>query len=226
MDHDNAIRLMAAEGFLLDDLTPDVRQDFEEHLFSCPECALDLKTGAAFVQQVKVVLPDLETRSVAVPVVLPPRKSLFGWMLPAFSLATVALLFVVAYQAFAAYSKLERMAARVDIPQILPSTSLVSARDTGVPQITAKHNGSALVFLDIPAEHVFPSYLAEFYDPTGKLLWSLPIAGDMAKDTVCIQIPPSPAGSGLYKLVLYGRNSAPNGQTEIRRYTFQLNYEN
>ncbi|HEY1800937.1 MAG TPA: zf-HC2 domain-containing protein [Terriglobales bacterium] len=226
MDHTDATRLMATDQYLLHELAPEVRDEFEEHLFGCPECALDLRSGAAFVQQVKIVLPEFEGH-VAAAAPAPRRQSRpFGWMLPAFSMATALLLIVLGYQNFVTTPKLQREVALANVPQVLPSVSLVSARDTSVPEITAQHNGAALIFLDIPAEHVFPSYVAELHDQAGKLQWSLPIAGGAAKDTVSIQIPSSPSGSGLYTLVLSGIETNPERRTEIRQYKFQLKYEN
>jgi hypothetical protein len=225
MEHTEAIRLMASEQYLLNELAPEVRDDFEEHLFGCPQCAMDLRSGAAFVQQVKIVLPELEARGMArFPITAPKRR--WTWLVPAFSVATALLLIVVGYQSLVVNPRLHDELAQASNPQILPSVSLVSARDTNIPEVTAPRNGAALIFLDIPAEHVFPSYLADFYDGSGKLQWSLPIAGDTAKNTVSIQIPPSPTGSGLYKLVLSGVDTSPEQRTEIRQYKFQLKYEN
>jgi len=47
MDHSEAVREMAAERYLLDELEPEAREAFEEHVFDCPECALDLRAARA-----------------------------------------------------------------------------------------------------------------------------------------------------------------------------------
>ncbi|MGA3071541.1 MAG: zf-HC2 domain-containing protein, partial [Terracidiphilus sp.] len=65
MDHNEAVEQMIAERYLLDELTPDAREVFEEHLFDCPECALDLRAGAAFVREAKAQLPELTSASPA-----------------------------------------------------------------------------------------------------------------------------------------------------------------
>ena len=53
MDHQQATQLMAVEKYLLDELTPEVRDQFEEHFFDCQECATDLRATAGFMDAAK-----------------------------------------------------------------------------------------------------------------------------------------------------------------------------
>ena len=53
MDHHEALRGEAVEKYLLDELAPQERDEFEEHFFDCPECAADLKVTAAFLDEAK-----------------------------------------------------------------------------------------------------------------------------------------------------------------------------
>ena len=57
MEHSQAVEQMAAERYLLNELTPEAREAFEEHVFDCPDCALDLRAAAAFVDEAKAQLP-------------------------------------------------------------------------------------------------------------------------------------------------------------------------
>ena len=59
MDHNEAVQQMATEKYLLGELPPELREAFEEHFFDCPECAMDLRTAAAFVEEATVHLPEL-----------------------------------------------------------------------------------------------------------------------------------------------------------------------
>ena len=43
MDHSEAVTKKMAESYLLEELTPEQRDAFEEHYFDCPECAKDVK---------------------------------------------------------------------------------------------------------------------------------------------------------------------------------------
>ena len=58
MDHTAVVREKMTERYLLNELESDVRDQFEEHYFDCPECAQDLCAGSQFVEQAKVVLAE------------------------------------------------------------------------------------------------------------------------------------------------------------------------
>ena len=49
MDHNQATQLTAVEKYLLDELPPELRDEFEEHFFDCQECATDLRATAGFI---------------------------------------------------------------------------------------------------------------------------------------------------------------------------------
>jgi hypothetical protein len=46
MGHDEAVRILATEKYLLGELSPELRDQFEEHLFDCQRCAFDLRAAA------------------------------------------------------------------------------------------------------------------------------------------------------------------------------------
>ena len=46
MDHETAVRLQAAERYLLDQFSPEERRGFEEHFFGCPECADQVRAAS------------------------------------------------------------------------------------------------------------------------------------------------------------------------------------
>ena len=81
MDHSESIRLMAAEKYLLGELAPELREQFEEHFFDCQECALDVRAGAALVEHSKVVLS--EPVAVSVPVPARAKAGWLAWLRPA-----------------------------------------------------------------------------------------------------------------------------------------------
>src|ERR1700758_2565140 len=82
MDHEEAVRQNATERYLLDELDPELRDQFEEHLFDCQDCALDLRAGAMFVEQTKVILAEPAVSVASVPVRETAKPGWFAWLRP------------------------------------------------------------------------------------------------------------------------------------------------
>src|ERR1035438_7404470 len=109
MDHDAVVRQNMTERYLLNELDPEARDEFEEHYFDCPDCAADVQAGALFVEQSKVVLGSEESKGilserpaaspVQVPVPVPASSGWFTWLRPVFAVPVLALLLaVIGYQ--------------------------------------------------------------------------------------------------------------------------------
>ena len=112
---------MAAERYLLNELTPDAREAFEERFFDCPECALALRAGDACVEEAKAQLPALAgarpapapSRSLKI-----KREWWLSWLQPAFAAPAFAmLLLVVGYQNLVTLPALRDSANQ---PRLLP----------------------------------------------------------------------------------------------------------
>jgi Putative zinc-finger len=56
MGHDEAVRTLATEKYLLGELDPELCDQFEAHVFACQHCAFDLWAAATFLKYAKVVL--------------------------------------------------------------------------------------------------------------------------------------------------------------------------
>ena len=227
MDHSEAIRLMAAEKYLLGELTQESRDQFEEHFFECQECAQDVSAGAAFVEHSKVVLAGSPQ---PIPQVVPARQpgkqpsSWLAWLRPSVAVPVMALMLaVIGYQNLFTYPKLKDEMALVSRPQLLASASLINANTRGANRIvvSSRQGEPFLLFVDIPAETRFSSYITELDAPTGKSLWSLTIPADAAKDTVNLRVPPGNYAAGTYTVVVRGVGTYA-GPSEVGRYPFEL----
>jgi len=64
MDHNEAVRLQAAEKYVLGELPPPLRDEFEEHYFECEECAQEVKAAAEFLDNVRasIAISKVTTR--------------------------------------------------------------------------------------------------------------------------------------------------------------------
>jgi len=224
MDHVEAVRLSLVEKYLLDELAPELRDEFEEHYFGCRECSEDLRATSAFLEAAK---SELKVAPVAKRAPSAPRKSWVAWLwAPAFAIpALAACLLVIAYQNLVLLPHSRHALAELRSPEILPTLSLVGGNSRGgsPPSVVVGAN-AFLVLIDIPTQDRFSSYACLLYSPSGSVAWRIQVSADQAKDTVSIRVPVDRAASGSYMLVVQG-NSAPNlpeTATELARYRFTL----
>jgi hypothetical protein len=226
MDHDEAVRQKTTEKYLLDELNAQQRDEFEEHLFDCQDCALDLRSAAMFVEQTKVVLG----KPAVAPVVVPSRpvqsakSSWFAWFRPAFAVPVFALLLVViGYQNLVV---LPHLTQAVNQPQLVPWASVnVSVRGADGTVIKARRGQGFSLLLNLPPEDGLASYQADLYNPGGKLEWSGAISAPAAEQGRIIYIPGNDRQSGTYTLVVRGITSAGESK-EISRHPIDLQIQN
>lgn len=56
MGHDEAVRILATERYLLGELGRELRQQFEAHLFDCEQCTFDVWVATTFLAHAKTIL--------------------------------------------------------------------------------------------------------------------------------------------------------------------------
>jgi len=225
MEHTEAERQMLSERYLLDELTPEVREAFEEHFFSCQQCALDLETGAAFLDHSKAVLSSpvrsRELTTVTSTATSPKRTRPILRLWPVLAgISAIILLGVVGYQNWVEYPNAKQIMAVAQKPRLLSSATMVNARDGVVAEVKAQPDAPALLSFDIPEGAQYSSYTADLYSPSGALQWSLAIPADAARNTINIQAPGLDR-PGDYLLVLRGNSADGKSSTEVQRYTLR-----
>ncbi len=221
MDHHDAVRLKATERYLLNELDPDQLDQFEEHLFDCPDCALDVRSAAMFVEQSKNVLAH-SADPVAVKTPNPVRKGWFSWLRPAFAVPAMALLvLVMGYQNLV---QLPAMKSASALPQVMPSAIIsIASRGANVPVIAAKRGQDFSLIIDLPPGDGFSSYIADLYNPTGKIEWSLAVPAEaVTNDTLSLRVPGTQRQAGVYILAVRGGPRDGNSPSEIGRHPFEL----
>jgi hypothetical protein len=81
MNHVEAVKTLAIERYLLEEMTPEERESFEEHFFSCAECGEDARHAATMRDGVRSGLAGEGTGVGAGERgrVLPLRSAAAGW---------------------------------------------------------------------------------------------------------------------------------------------------
>jgi len=209
MDHFEAMKTMAAEQYLLDELSPELRDAFEEHLFSCVECANDTLLGATFIDSAKAVLPTMTTSSATAqprPQAKPKTRDWFAWLRPALVIPVFAsLLAIIGYQNLVTYPELQLAATE---PKVLPSPTVLHG-DTrgGVPVVHADLVQGSTIVVELPQASHYASYRFDFYNSTGKLIWTRSVENvGTSEDTATIWLP-GRVRQDSYKLALSGITS-------------------
>jgi hypothetical protein len=73
MTHQEAVDTLAPDRYLLDEMSDSERQAFEDHYFSCHDCADDLRTGATLIEGTKAGMAAQSAGGQVVPM-RPPRS--------------------------------------------------------------------------------------------------------------------------------------------------------
>lgn len=220
MDHADALRMNATERYLLNELDTTQLEQFEEHMFECQECALDVHAASMFREQSKNILA--ETAPVPVPSLRPVQAphSWLAWFRPALAVPVFAcLLALVAYQNLITLPRLE-IAGRQ--PQIMPWASVtVGTYGAEGPHVSTTPGKSFLLFVRIPPESGFERYTADLFNPAGKLDWSLTFPAVAGQDQWPMQVPWADRPAGTYTLKIRGITAAGEDK-DLGRTSFDL----
>jgi hypothetical protein len=223
MDHKVVTAENMTERYLLNELDPAARNEFEEHYFNCTECAADVQAAALLVEKIKDgAIPDPEFRPVPAPPPFAARPGWLAWLRPAFFVPVMAMLLaVVGYQNLVTYP---RMARQLNSPRILPYAQVnLDTYAAEGPTITPQPGQAFLLLVRIPPGGLYSKYTADLYNPAGKLEWSFTFAipASSEQEQWPLQVPGGNREAGRYKLVVWGI-SASGESKDVGSTTFEL----
>ncbi|HYL83506.1 MAG TPA: zf-HC2 domain-containing protein [Candidatus Angelobacter sp.] len=227
MDHNEAIRLQAAEKYVLGELPGALQEEFEEHFFGCGECAHDIKAATLFVDNAREVLreqPKKATEAVAVPA----RGGWFGWLKPIVAVPAFAvLLLVIGYQNTITIPQAEKRTGQgTALVLSAPPVSLRGAnvRGEGELKVPVHANDNFGLDFDFTPRRSFDQYLCQLQDETGRSVFQVTIPGTSMNREVQLTVPGGLVHAGKYNLVFTGSSGAKGQPTpdEVLRLTFTI----
>jgi hypothetical protein len=223
MNHADAVRMNATERYLLKELDSVELDQFEEHMFDCQECALDVRAAAAFIDQSKNILAKAAAPvpvPVPRPVPAPAPSAWFAWLRPGYAMAAMAVL--ASFIGYQNLVTLPKMKGALQNPHVMPWASVnVGTWGAGGPTISIPSGQSFLLFVRIPPEEGYARYTADLYNPSGKLEWSLTFPATASQDQWPMQVPGSDRQAGTYTLKVRG-NTATGESRDLGRTSFDL----
>jgi hypothetical protein len=229
MDHNEAVRLQAAEKYVLGEFPPNLRNEYEEHFFECAECAVDVKAVVAFVDVSREVL-RAEAENLVEKKAAPAQAGWLSWFRPVIAApAFAALLLIIGYQSFVMIPKAKEAAASGTSQILFSSHSLRGVNTAGEEgrTLSIRPDESFLLNFDFVPTRSFDSYIGQLEDAEGGVLMRSKIAGGNANQEAHLTVPAGMLHPGKYVLAFYGDAGASgkiNPQNDAGRLPFTVEF--
>jgi len=228
MDHSEAVGIKAVEKYILGELSPELREEFEEHYVDCPECASDIRALARFSEVSKLVLEEEAGAQVPSAAERGSQRSWLTWLRPVFAAPAIALLVaIVIYQATVTIPALKERAGAQSVAQVYESSFRVRGTTRGeIPSsVTVAPNESfGLDFDFIPSKN-FPQYKGTLFDSSGGTVLTLKLRAEAANKEQHLVIPGGLVQPGSYQLIFVGESAMENSGAkpeEVQRLSFAI----
>jgi hypothetical protein len=178
MDHSEAVQQMAAERYLLDELTQDAREAFEEHFFDCHRVCPRSSRRSRICREAKAQLPELTSAAPAPvrrPVPASPGQAGVVAVLASAGLCRSRLRHLAAglgYQNLVTYPALRASATN---RAFFPGLRCTEPRGWRSPDHHRRSPHGVALPVDLPPQPsvgAYASYSFDLYDPQGKLAWT------------------------------------------------------
>jgi hypothetical protein len=225
MEHDQAVKSLICEKYLLGELSPELRDAYEEHYFSCAECAMQLRSAAELIgasQQILARTPAIGAKVLAAS----KGGGWFKWLQPAIAIPVFAsLLLLVGYQNFVTIPHFKKTAS----PRVLPMFSLISANTRGetAPEFVTQPDEPLGLYVDVPVDATYSTYDIRLQDPNGKTIPLRSLSYAEAQKTQVVVVNPGKT-AGKYSLIILGRAESEQGtataELALLQFAVELNH--
>lgn len=226
MDHHDAMHSQACEKYLLGELSSELREAYEEHYFSCQECALHLRTTAQFLGAARQVLAA-QPATAGSQVASRPSAGWSSWLKPSIAIPVfAALLLFIGYQNFVTIPQYKQASS----PTVLPMYSLIAGNTRGGQSLifTVSPDQPFGLYVDVPADPSYSTYVLRLQSPSGATTPLRSLTAAEAQKTQVIALNPA-RQAGNYALIILGQtNSAAGSSTpaELARIQFSVVFRN
>lgn len=233
MNHDEALKSLAVERYLLKEMTETERNSFEEHYLACAECFEAVMFGSEFIQQAGDVLREREpARQPAAAAVAPaplmatPRGFFKGLLRPSLAPA-FAMLFLFAagatvYESILIHKQSE-MIADLKAPAIEMRYLLRGQSHAAVRTITVPRSSRIRLAAEFTPSDQFASYEARILDNAGAVVYSLPFSAESSQEIIEVSLIAGALKPGSYSMVVQGVSS-DGARTPLGEKPFVLHF--
>ena len=219
INHDDAIKDLMAERYLLGELNTDERDAYEEHLFSCNACFEQVKAGTEFVSHLR----HIDTPHPQVP--LAPgfmSRVMAGIRQP---LTITMFTFLVLMGGFAVHQNSEISYLKEPRPEIRSVLTGIAHGSSEIHVIRVPRNSALSLNVEYAPKGEFISYRAQILSSSGKALHTVALPETQVGTTATVALPADALKPAQYSMVVFGRRS-DGTQEEVGRGAFELQFTN
>ena len=216
INHDEAVKDLMAERYLLGELNTIDREAYEEHLFSCDACFDQVKVGTEFVAHLRHIgtddphppVPGFMGRLMA-NARQPLPVTMFGLLLMVggFSVHQISEI---------SYLKEPRAEVRSTLTGIAHGSSEAN-------KIIVSRNSALSLNVEYTPKGEFVSYRVRILSSSGKALHTVALPETQVGTTAAIDLPADALRPRQYSIVVFGRRS-DGTQEEVGRGIFELQF--
>ncbi|MCU1256617.1 MAG: hypothetical protein JWM83_2916 [Candidatus Angelobacter sp.] len=217
IDHDEAVKGLMAERYLLGELNAAERDAYEEHLFCCDACFQQVKAGTELIGELRHIgtegaqvafAPGFMSRLLT-DARQPLTIAIFGFLLFATG---------VAVHQGTIISRLK--GPRPEIRSVL--TGIAHGSDE-TNKLRVSRNSGLSLNVEYARKGEFTSYRVQILSGSGKAIHEIELPEKQVGTTASITMPADALESGQYSVVVFGRRS-DGTQQEVGRGVFDLQF--
>jgi len=212
MDHEQAIKRMMAERYLLGELSENERDAYEEHLFSCPECFEQVRAGTEFVSYLRRV-------GAEEPVSQPRWRQFLTQSLrptPALAFAACVLAAIGVYQNISTIQKLKA-------PEIESRYMLTEPSRGNAETFNVSRDSRIGLATEFRPEEKFVSYETQIVSDDGKIKLVVPFSIPASRDIIEVSVYAGILKPGRYSMLVQGTERNGSKQ-ELARRSFRIQF--
>ena len=215
INHDEAVKDLMAERYLLGELNAVEREAYELHLFSCDACFEQVKVGTEFVTHLRHITDDPQ----------PPASGLMGRLMATarqpLPVTMFGLLLMVG--GFSVHQNLEISYLKEPRVEVRSTLTGIAHGSSDVKSINVPRNSALSLDVDYVPDGKFISYQVQVLSSSGKVLHTVALPENQVGTTASIALPADALRPGQYSLVVFGRRS-DGTQEEVGRGVFELQF--
>lgn len=222
MSHEQAVKEMAVERYLLGEMAEPDQAAFEAHYLGCVACLEAVTFAGEFMQAAVPVAREAKAAEQRSKAPVPVRRGFFGilWA-PAFAMALVVCLAGVSVYEATVINNQKQTLAKAKAPAQEFGYVVTGESRGGEKTIAVKRGSQVSLRVEFTPELQLSNYRADILTDSNVLKYSVPLQVSPQDDSVNLSFRAEDLGPGSYKAVVRGQDAAGNGKT-LASSTFSL----